>query len=204
MAVDMFVPGTVFGSVVTALDITYAHIFDARTQFPSMITRNRLTDRLRTDSLPRFLRGSFPALRELYVEVDDFAMSRSADSPKPSFLHALATSLTTPAALISLTLVVIYKEVLEHNCCSALVGKPGIADADSSSLRSLLPNLEVLLIRNVAGRESCRAYITEALSSMAGVLLVHGGWSGNVGNRVNAHGWRPPEHTARRRLRGSG
>ncbi|EIW65381.1 uncharacterized protein TRAVEDRAFT_42752 [Trametes versicolor FP-101664 SS1] len=149
------VPGTVFGSAVTALDITYMHFIDAQ-------------------SLPRFLRGSFPALSELYVAIDDFTTGRSANSTKPSFLHALATSLTTPAALISLTLVVIYKEVVQHNCCSALVGKPEIADGLSSSLRSLLPNLTALRIRNGAGR-SCNAYITEALPSMAQVLVVTGG-----------------------------
>lgn len=81
--------------------------------------------------------------------------------------------MTTPAALISLTLVVIYKEVVQHNCCSALVGKPEIADGLSSSLRSLLPNLTALCIRNGAGR-SCNAYITEALPSMAQVLVVTG------------------------------
>lgn len=126
-------------------------------------------------SLPTFLRGAFPALRELHVAVDEANIRRpspqaSTTNPEPPFLHALAESLTTPAALRSVTVMMIYKEVRSHPCCSALVGKAEVSDTDTPPLRSLLPNLTTLHIHNGAGK-SCVAYITAKLPSMVDVLV---------------------------------
>lgn len=126
-------------------------------------------------SLPTFLRGSFPALRELHVAADEANIKRpspqtSTATPEPPFLHALAETLTTPATLRSLTVMMIYKEIGSHRCCAALVGKPEVADTDTPPLRSLLPNLTTLHIHNGAGK-SCVAYITAALPSMVDVLV---------------------------------
>ncbi|KAI0644457.1 hypothetical protein C8Q79DRAFT_1011503 [Trametes meyenii] len=153
----MVLPGDVFGVVLTTLEITV----------------NEFT---RDKGFVNVLRDAFPALRNIAIVLRDEDMQTTYEAP--SLLYMIATGLTSPARLLTVTLPGYHgfdtATSTGHGpvCCQRIVGVVG--DWDDRPLRSLVPSLVELRINLWERREEaekCYDYMRGVLSDSVDDIL---------------------------------